>query len=89
MCLFDGPRDVSKHIAELEARWGGPTFDHLKGDLCGWRSERHLVDVHDGEQSNHDSGEPGMLQRLFTKSRDLLWAFGGSAEMNRSKPLTK
>ena len=88
MGLYDGPRDVSKHIAELEAQWGGPKYDHLNGGLRGWRAERHLVEVHhDGKQSDHGRAEPGMLPKLLSKSRVLLGAFGGSAEMNRSKPL--
>ena len=85
MSLYDGPRDVSKHVAELEARWGGATRDHLNGTLCGWRAERHLAEVREGEQENRGRAKPGLLQRSLARSRAMLRAFGRSIELNRLK----
>lgn len=64
MSLYDGPRDVSEHLTELESRFGCTGYDHRNGKLMGWRAERQIAHIRESDIAN---------RRVSQKSKVLSW----------------
>ena len=85
MSLYDGPRSVSKHLAELEDRWGRTGRRHQNTELRGWQAERHLAQVRYSEQKKHNQTlAPNVLKLLTAKMRTWLKMFGTPNELKQS-----
>ena len=85
MSLYDGPRSVSKHLAELEDRWGQTGHTHRNTELRGWQAERHLAEVRYSEQRKHDQTlAPNVLKLLTEKMLTWLRMFGMPNEPKQS-----
>ena len=72
MSLYDEPRNVLKHLAELEDRWTSSHHRHQSGELRGWRKERHLAAVREASARDRDpkpsSNILGRLIAMLPKS---------------------
>ena len=55
MTLFDGPRDVTDHLKELESRLNSTGYDHQGREMTGWRAERQLERIRESEIENQSS----------------------------------
>lgn len=69
MSLYDGPRDVSEHLSELERRFGGGGYDHQGRAPSGWRAERDLARM---RESGEETGGADRKSRLLRRIADRL-----------------
>lgn len=64
MSLYDGPRDVTEHLRELERRYGGAATGHRDGPASGWRVERRLARA---SETGGTRGSPNVTKAVFLR----------------------
>ena len=67
MLFYEGPRDIAKHMQELEQRFELSGYDHSNQNITGWRREMAEARVKKSAVNLTDDGTtPGALSRLVS-----------------------
>ncbi|NND22691.1 MAG: hypothetical protein HKO14_11430 [Silicimonas sp.] len=71
MSLYDGPRDVNGHLAELENRFPLAGYDHRRKNQPEWQAERQLARMRELDRDQHPA-ESRKVTRFATIIRLIL-----------------
>lgn len=67
MLFYEGPRDIAKHMQELEQRFDLSGYDHSDDNLTGWRREMTEAQIQQNEADlSDDLTKPSLVSRLIS-----------------------